>query len=176
MGKILEVIELGNPILRKVSKKVKSIDSKDVQKLIDDLITTTIHTKGVGLAAPQVSHLLRIFIMYSRPNPRYPKAPLMKHPTEVINPQVHDYSDEIEEGWEGCLSIPGIRGLVPRHKSIKISYFDRKKINLTRNYSGFIARIFQHELDHLNGIVFLDRIKNTKNIITEKEYLKLFTK
>lgn len=100
----------------------------------------------------------------------------MKHPTAIINPEIHDSSEEIEEDWEGCLSIPGIRGIVPRHESIKVSYFDRNGKKSTDCYSGFIARIFQHEIDHLNDIVFIDRIKNTKNIITEKEYLKLFTK
>ena len=117
----------------------------------------------------------RIFIISSRPNVRYPNAPEME-PTAIINPCILSFSEEKEKDWEGCLSIPGIRGLVPRHKSINVKYLTRDGQEVKREFSHFIARIFQHELDHLNGTVFLDRLQSNKDLVTEKEYQKLISK
>jgi len=173
MSSILEITELGNPILRETAKEVKNIDDYEVQKLIYNMILTVEKANGVGLAAPQVNKNLRIFVMSSGPNPRYPDAPYMA-PQEIINPHIIDRSADMENiDWEGCLSIPGIRGLVPRHREIQVRYLNRHGEEKFDILSNFIARIFQHELDHLNGLVFLDRIRSNKDIITENEYIKL---
>ncbi len=175
MGKILEISELGHPILRQRASEVVDLRDKDVQNFIDDLIETCIDSNGVGIAAPQVYKSERIFIISSRPNARYPNAPELG-PIALINPAITSFSEEKEKDWEGCLSIPGIRGLVPRHKTIKVKYQTRDGVLVENEFSDFIARIFQHELDHLNGIVFLDRMESSREIITEKEYHRLMTK
>lgn len=174
MGKILEISELGHPILRERASEVANIESEDIQNFIDDLIETCIDSNGVGIAAPQVYESKRIFIISSKPNPRYPNAPEMG-PLALINPEITSTSEEKEKDWEGCLSIPGIRGLVPRHRTIKVKYQTRDGEEVEDEFSDFIARIFQHELDHLDGIVFLDRMESNKELVTEKEYQKLMS-
>jgi len=174
MAKLLEIAQLGDPILRKKASYVHKILDKQTQELIDELIFTVDEVNGVGIAAPQVNESYQIFIMASHPNPRYPNAPVME-PTAIINPKIITYSDEVIKDWEGCLSIPGIRGLVPRHKSIFVDYTTREGKQVKTEFTDFIARIFQHEYDHLNGIVFLDRLETVKDIITEKEFLKLIS-
>lgn len=172
MTNALSVIQLGNPILRHQAKQVENIEDESIQKLIDELMVTVVKADGVGIAAPQVAQSHRLFIVASRPNPRYPKAPQME-PTAIINPEITAHSSETVKGWEGCLSVPGIRGLVPRYQTIEVEYSDRngklQKLELT----DFVARIFQHEYDHLEGKVFLDRVESTLDLITEAEYQKL---
>ncbi len=177
MSKILKVISLGHPTLRSKARDIKSKDlkSKMVQSFIDNLLATCKEKKGVGIAATQVNVKKNIFIVASAPNERYPDAPNMK-PTAIINPKILKTSEEFVKGWEGCLSLPGIRGLVPRHKSIKVSYIDRTGKNHVKNFSDFIARIFQHEHDHLNGIMFIDRVTDTKDFMSEVEFLKMMEK
>lgn len=175
MPTLLQIAQLGQPVLRQKAKPVKNIREKKIQQLIDDLIATVIEVNGVGVAAPQVYRSARVFIVASHPNPRYPNAPEME-PTAMINPKILSHSQEKIKDWEGCLSIPGIRGLVPRYKSIKVEYFDRKGKRLRTQFKDFVARIFQHELDHIDGIVFLDRLESNKDVITDKEYLKLIEK
>lgn len=172
---ILEITELGNPVLREKTQKVKNINDEKIQTLIDNMIYTVNEINGVGIAAPQVSESLQIFIMCSNPNPRYPDAPEMEAET-IINPKIISASDDKEFDWEGCLSIPGIRGLVPRHKSIEVIYQDRHGKKKEVTFEDFPARIFQHEFDHLNGIVFLDRMESPQHLITENEYVKLMKK
>lgn len=174
MSEILEIIQLGHPVLRSQAQNVDNIHSPQVQKLIDNLLATVIAANGVGIAAPQVASRDRLFIVASRPNPRYPNAPQME-PTAMINPQILANSSELVTGWEGCLSIPGIRGLVPRAQAIEVEYSDRTGKLHKQQLTDFVARIFQHELDHLDGIVFVDRLKSTQNLITEQEYQKLIT-
>ena len=170
---IRAVAYLGNPILREKAKPVKNIAR--VQELIDDLIETCRDADGVGISAPQVYESLRVFVVWSRPNARYPDAPLTE-PVAMINPRIVSASKEKKKGYEGCLSIPGIRALVPRHTKITVEYTDRKgkKIRKVLDHE-FVARVFQHELDHLDGIVFLDRARS-KDIITDKEYQILIKK
>ena len=175
MGKILEIAELGHPVLRQKASEVEDLQNTELQSFIDDLIETGIDSNGVGIAAPQVYESKRIFIISSRPNARYPNAPELG-PIALINPEIISHSDEIEKDWEGCLSIPGIRGLVPRYKSIKVRYQTRDGAKEENEFTDFVARIFQHELDHLNGIVFLDRMESSHEIITEKEYQNLMSK
>jgi peptide deformylase len=169
-----ELIELGHPHLRRQAEAVKDISDPKTQHLLDELLAFVITKNGVGIAAPQVDINQRIFIMCSRPNSRYPDAPDMP-PTFIINPEIIWRSDDIEKGWEGCLSLPGIRGLVPRHQVIKVRYTSRSNESIEVEYTGFVARIFQHELDHLDGIVYLDRVESTHEIMMEKEWLKQFT-
>jgi peptide deformylase len=125
----------------------------------------------VGIAAPQVYEPLRLFIIASRPNARYPQAPAME-PTAIINPEILWASDEKEKGWEGCLSIPGLRGLVPRHTRIGVRYLTCSGNVAEVEYAGFLALVFQHEFDHLQGLVFVDRLESTLDLVTEKEYLR----
>lgn len=171
MTHMLQVIQLGNPVLRQRSQPVENGTSDRIQTLIDNLITTAIATNGVGIAAPQVAVSERVFIVASRPNLRYPHAPIME-PTAMINPEMVAHSDETVKGWEGCLSVPGIRGLVPRYQSITVEYRDRHDHLQRQVFTDFVARIFQHELDHLNGLVFLDRVESTADLMTEVEYQK----
>jgi peptide deformylase len=172
MNDSLSIIKLGNPALRQSSCFVENLKDARIQKLIDDLMVTVKETNGVGIAAPQVAALHRLFIVASRPNPRYPNAPLME-PIAMINPKIIEHSAETVKGWEGCLSVPGIRGLVPRYKYITVEYTDRNGDLKNVKLEDFVARIFQHEHDHLDGIVFLDRVESSQDLISEEEYQKL---
>ncbi|MBW4500649.1 MAG: peptide deformylase [Scytonema hyalinum WJT4-NPBG1] len=171
MGELLPIIQLGDPILRQKATLVENVSDERIQKLIDDLMATVAQANGVGIAAPQVAQSYRLFIVASRPNPRYPNAPEME-PTAMINPKIIASSTEIVKGWEGCLSIPGIRGLVPRFQAIEVEYTDRNGKLQKQEFTDFVARIFQHEYDHLDGIVFLDKLESTLDMVTEQEYQK----
>jgi peptide deformylase len=118
-GNLLQVAQLGHPALRTQAKAVENIADPIIQSLIDDMIATVMDVDGVGIAAPQVYQPYRIFILASHPNPRYPSAPDMP-PSAIINPRILSKSETIEKDWEGCLSIPGVRGLVPRYKEIEV--------------------------------------------------------
>lgn len=175
MSQLLQIAQLGSPVLRKKAQRVKNITDKNVQILINDLIDTVKDVDGVGIAAPQVYKSLQIFILASYPNARYPKAPKMK-PTAIINPKIISISKSMAKDWEGCLSIPGIRGLVPRYTWIKVEYSTRDNKRIKKTFKDFVARIFQHEYDHLQGVVFLDRLESSLDIISEKEFRKKFAK
>ncbi len=168
---ILDIAELGNPILRCQAQPIDKVREPKIVQLIDDLIATAELNNGVGIAAPQVSESYRLFIVASRPSIRYPQAPKM-NPTAMINPTIISYSNEIVKDWEGCLSIPGLRGLVPRDRAIEVEYTTIAGDRVRKIFTDFIARIFQHELDHLDGIVFLDRLESNKDLYTEAEYQK----
>ncbi|OKH23738.1 peptide deformylase [Hydrococcus rivularis NIES-593] len=174
MADPLEIVQLGNPILRKVAQPVVNTTDATIQTLIDSLIETAVSANGVGIAAPQVARSYRLFIVASRPNPRYPNAPSME-PTAMLNPKIVAHSEEMVKGWEGCLSIPGIRGLVPRYQVVEVEYCDRYGNLQHRELTDFVARIFQHELDHLDGIVFLDRVESTQDLFTEQEYQRIIS-
>lgn len=169
MNKSVPIIQLGNPMLVQKAAWIDNIQDEHIQKLIGDLIFTVSQANSVGIAAPQVAESHRLFIVASRPNTRYPDAPEMK-PTAMINPKIIAYSTEVIKGWEGCLSVPGIRGLVPRYQKIEIEYNDRNGKIQKQELTDFIARIFQHEYDHLEGKVFLDRVESTEELMTESEY------
>lgn len=170
---IREVIKMGNPLLRKVSQTVglKEMATAGFQKFIDDLIETMRSETGVGIAAPQVGVLKRVFSMEIKDNPRYPDKqtyPLCL----VINPEIEFLSQEKEDSWEGCLSIPGIRGQLKRYKSIKLTGLNRNGEKLETELSGFPAIVAQHELDHLNGILFIDRMDLMNTLTFQEEYEK----
>ena len=171
MTEILQIAQLGNPSLRQQAKPIDNVRDERIQKLVDALIATAASANGVGIAAPQVAESYRLFIVASRPNLRYPNAPTME-PTAMLNPRIIAHSAEMVKGWEGCLSIPGIRGLVPRYQAIEVEYTSRDGKLHRQELTDFVARIFQHEYDHLDGIVFLDRVESTQEMITEQEYQK----
>lgn len=172
MAEILDIIELGHPILREQAKAIEHIQDDRIQTLIDNLLATVKQANGVGIAAPQVAESYQLMIVASRPNLRYPNAPMME-PMPIINPKILAHSDETVKGWEGCLSIPGIRGNVPRYQAIELEFYDRFGKLQKMEMTDFVARIVQHECDHLNGIVFVDRVESTRDLITEKEYQKI---
>ncbi|WP_293358660.1 MULTISPECIES: peptide deformylase [unclassified Microcoleus] len=171
MSEILQISQLGNPVLQQPSQVVENVKDDRIQQLIDNLIATVQHAHGVGIAAPQAAMCDRLFIVASRPNLRYPQAPHME-PTAMINPRIVAASTEKVKDWEGCLSIPGIRGLVPRSRAIEIEYTCRDGKLHKQELTDFVARIFQHEHDHLDGIVFLDRVESMQELMTEDEYQK----
>jgi peptide deformylase len=172
MAELREITQLGNEILRIEARKVELPISQAVESLIEDMMLTMLNSQGVGIAAPQVGESLDLFIVASKPSVRYPRAPVME-PEVVVNPEILEVSDELVKGWEGCLSIPGIRGLVPRHQRIKVSYWNLAGEQIVREFDDFVARVFQHEFDHLRGRVFLDRLESHRDIITESEFRKL---
>ncbi len=169
---IRQIAQLGQPVLRQQARSIAKPFAPRLLPLIEDMLATVGDANGVGIAAPQVYESLALFIVASRPTPRYPQAPRME-PTAVINPEIVWCSEETEPGWEGCLSIPGIRGLVPRHRRIGVRYQSPGGQLCEAEYEEFIARVFQHEYDHLQGIVFIDRVVSTRDLVTEKEYLRI---
>jgi peptide deformylase len=168
-----DIAQLGNAVLRQRAFEVENILSDECQQLISKMMHAVSEAGGVGIAAPQIHHSVRIFIMCSKPNTRYPDAPLMP-PTAIINPEILHFSYDKEKAWEGCLSVPSMRGLVPRHSQITVRYFDQEGNEQQQELTGFIARIFQHELDHLNGLTFIDQLESTKDLISEAEWHKQF--
>lgn len=165
----MNIIQLGNPCLRAIAQPVEDIQDPKIQTLIDLLISTVVEANGVGIAAPQVGESERILIVASRPNCRYPDAPLLD-PIAILNPEIVWRSPDCVKGWEGCLSVPRIRGWVPRYRAIEIEYLDRYGQTNRLTLTDFVARIFQHEYDHLEGLVFLDRVETTQDLMTESEY------
>lgn len=168
---ILKIAQMGNPVLRRPADPlpVNSIKSPVLQKFIDDLIETMREYSGVGLAAPQVHESLQVSVIESQENPRYPEAPIIPL-TVLINPTVELVSDETDEDWEGCLSIPEIRGKVPRHREVRVRAYDREGKGLDFTAKDFFARVIQHEHDHLKGILFLDRMRKLETLTYLAEY------
>lgn len=165
------IAKLGEEVLRLEVKKVMDIKSQKIQIIIKEMLSCMKKSSGVGLAAPQIFHSYAILIISSHPNERYPHAPYMEDEV-IINPTIIETSTEKEMGWEGCLSIPGIRAQVPRYTKIKVKYTNINNEEKIETFEGFIARVFQHEYDHLNGLVYLDKVEDTKDIISEEVYFK----
>jgi peptide deformylase len=171
MADSFHIHQLGSPILREHALPVVDIAAPFFQAQLDDLMDFVLEKKGMGIAAPQVGISQQFFIMSSHPNERYPHAPDVP-PFFVINPCIIWQSEELEKDWEGCLSLPGIRGFVPRSKHIKVRYQTRDAEWVETEYTDFLARVFQHEYDHLIGHVFIDRVDSTLDIIMEAEWRK----
>lgn len=169
MNSLLPIVQLGNPILHKISEEIQDVYS--VKGLVPNMIATCEHVGGIGLSAPQIGQLVRLFILSSKPTPAYPDAPYIDS-FAIINPRIVWRSDEEVTGWEGCLSIPGIRGLVTRNKSIVAHYIDLNGVEKEEKYEGLLARVFQHEYDHLDGRLFIDRT-TTRNLATKLEYERI---
>lgn len=168
MPALLPIAQYGEAILRQTAIEVRQFDAK-LTHLAEQMSASMMAAKGVGIAAPQVHSQLAMFIMASRPNARYPDAPQMA-PVVVVNPQILNVSDELNEGEEGCLSVPEQRFIIPRHDRIEVRYQNLQGEWQQAVLSGFIARIFQHEFDHLQGITLLERSQipiDSKYTITE---------
>ena len=151
------------------SRAAQDIADPEFQRFIDDLIRCGEENLGVGIAAPQVGRSVRLFIMAPKPGPRYPDAPLVE-PFAVLNPEILRTYGEIQKGWEGCLSVPGFRGLVPRFEHVDAAWLDRDGHRQTGTFSGFLARIFQHEYDHLDGILYPQRMEAEDPLLTLEEF------
>jgi peptide deformylase len=167
----LPISQIGAPVLHQTAQDVDFPLSLFVRQLIIDLMHTAELANGVGIAAPQVESSLNLFILASRPSPRYPHAPTME-PIAVINPQIIDRSSQNIEGWEGCLSVPNQRAIVSRAQWIEVEYLNMQGELQSKRFSDFVARIFQHEYDHLHGVLFVDRVR-PKDLISEEEYQKI---
>jgi peptide deformylase len=162
---ILKVARLGHPILRQPAERVApgDIRSAGVQRMIDDMIETMHEYDGAGLAANQVHVPRQIAVIEVAKNPRYPDAPEIPL-TVVINPVVTPLTEQMEDGWEGCLSVPDMRGVVPRHTAVRLECLDREGKAVDVVAKDFFARVIQHETDHLNGIVYIDRIRDLRTL------------
>ena len=156
---IREVLRMGDPRLWQVSISVKKFGTPELAELLQDLRDTMAHLNGAGLAAPQIGVGLRVVIFGVHANPRYPDAEEVPD-TVLINPVLEPLSAEVEEGWEGCLSVPGMRGWVPRWRTLRYRGFDQKGDLFEREVDGFHARVVQHECDHLDGVLYPMRIRD----------------
>jgi len=170
---ILKVTRLGHPVLRQVTQNVspRELESPALQKLIDDMVETMKEYDGVGLAADQVHESKQIAVLEVADNPRYPQKPNVPL-TVLINPKITPLSEEIEEDWEGCLSVPDLRGRVPRYKSIRVQAWDRSGNELDFVAEDFHARVIQHEFDHLHGKVYLDRMRDLSTLTFLQEFAR----
>jgi peptide deformylase len=156
---IRPVLRMGDPRLLERSRPLEAFGTSDLRELIGDLRDTMAHLNGAGLAAPQIGVPLRVVIFGVKANPRYPDAEDVPD-TVLINPVVEPIGREMEDGWEGCLSVPGMRGVVPRWKRVRYRGFDEKGESIDRTVEGFHARVVQHECDHLDGILYPMRIED----------------
>ncbi|HEX2650963.1 MAG TPA: peptide deformylase [Burkholderiales bacterium] len=156
---IRNVLRMGDPRLLAVAAPVKDFRSQELKDLLADMRDTMAHLNGAGLAAPQIGVGLRVVIFGVKSNPRYPDAEEVPD-TVLINPTLEAVSNEVEEAWEGCLSVPGMRGVVPRLKKLKYSGFDENGKRFERLVENFHARVVQHECDHLDGILYPMRIRD----------------
>jgi peptide deformylase len=170
---ILKVARLGHPVLRKVTQNVSQpeLQSPALQQFIDDMIETMKEYDGVGLAADQVHESKQIAVLEVADNPRYPEKPRVPL-TVLVNPTITPVSEDLEEDWEGCLSIPDLRGMVPRYKTIRVQALDRQGKETDFVANEFHARVIQHEFDHLNGKVYLDRMRDFSTLTFLQEFAR----
>jgi len=159
---IRPVLRMGDPRLLEPSRPVERFDTPELHALIADLDDTMKALNGAGLAAPQIGIGLQVVIFGVGRNPRYPDAEEVPY-TVLVNPQLTPLGNEVEEGWEGCLSVPGMRGLVPRFRQLRYRGHDQYGKPLERSVSDFHARVVQHECDHLAGILYPMRIRDLRN-------------
>ena len=156
------VLRMGDPRLLERSREVDGFDTAELHALITDMQDTMTAMSGVGLAAPQIGVPLRVVIFGMQHNSRYPDAQPVPY-TVLVNPVLTQLADTVEEDWEGCLSVPGMRGLVPRYASLRYQGRDQFGAPIDRSVSGFHARVVQHECDHLDGILYPMRIRDLRN-------------
>ena len=170
---VREIVTVGHPVLRERARELTAAElaSPALQTLIDDMIDTMHEYDGAGLAGNQVHEPIQVAVIEVEANPLYPDAisiPL----TVVINPVVTPLTDEMEDGWEGCLSVPDMRGMVPRYKAVRLEYYDREGKRQEVDAKDFFARVIQHETDHLNGIVYIDRMRDLRTLSHIAEWNK----
>jgi peptide deformylase len=156
---IRDILRMGDPRLLQPSAPVTAFGTPELEALLADLRDTMAAADGAGLAAPQIGVPLQVVIFGVAHNPRYPDAPPVPW-TELVNPVLTPLGDETEEGWEGCLSVPGLRGLVPRWTRLRYEGFDPDGRPIRREVDGFHARVVQHECDHLAGILYPMRMRD----------------
>ena len=159
---IQKVLKMGDPLLLQVAAPVANFDSPELHELLSDMRDTMAAMSGAGIAAPQIGVSQQVVIFGIDHNPRYPDAEAVPF-TVLINPTLEFIGDELEDGWEGCLSVPGMRGMVPRYKQLRYRGFDEKGQVIDRTVNDFHARVVQHECDHLIGILYPMRIKDFRN-------------
>jgi peptide deformylase len=160
---IREVLRMGDPRLLRRSAEVEAFGTPELRDLLVDMRETMAHLNGAGLAAPQIGVLLRVVIFGVRSNPRYPDAEEVPD-TVLINPVLEPIGNDMEEGWEGCLSVPGLRGVVPRFQRLRYRGFDERGQPIDRTVDGFHARVVQHECDHLDGILYPMRMPDLSRL------------
>jgi len=158
---IKTVLRMGDPLLLQKALSVEAFDTPELHALIQDMEDTMAHMDGAGIAAPQIGVSLRVVIFGVGKNPRYPDAEQVPY-TVLINPVLSQVDNEMDEGWEGCLSVPGMRGVVPRFTHLRYTGFDQYGNAIDRTVSGFHARVVQHECDHLEGILYPMRIEDLR--------------
>lgn len=156
---IREVLKMGDERLLARARPVEKFDTTELKSLLLDMHDTMENLSGAGLAAPQIGVSLRVVVFGVKGNPRYPDAEDVPY-TVLINPVIEPLSQDMEEGWEGCLSVPGLRGVVPRYSRLRYSGFDAHGARIERDAEGFHARVVQHECDHLDGILYPMRVKD----------------
>ena len=168
---IRELLHVGNPLLRERSREITrdELSTPAMQQLIDDLIDTMHAANGAGIAAPQVGELVRIATIEVTDNPRYPYKPRIPL-TVVVNPIIEPLDDEVVEVNEGCLSVPNMRGNVMRHVNVRVRWWDRSGAEHDEVRRGLTAGTFQHECDHLDGLLFLDRVHDTRSLTTWEQF------
>ena len=159
---IRTVLRMGDPLLFEKAQPIMQFNTPELHLLIDDMQDTMLAMDGAGIAAPQIGVSLQVVIFGVGKNPRYPDAEQVPY-TVLINPTLSFVGDEMEDGWEGCLSVPGMRGVVPRYMRLHYAGFDQFGASIDRLVSGFHARVVQHECDHLMGVLYPMRINNLKD-------------
>jgi peptide deformylase len=171
---ILKVARMGHPVLRAKARLIEKADIKGalIQKLIDDMLETMAEYRGVGLAAPQVHEDVRLFVAgLDAANDDEPAEPMA-----IINPEIAVVGSDVIEDWEGCLSVPDIRGRVPRAREIRVRAFDRRGDRIELRAQNFAARVIQHETDHLDGMLFFDRMRSFESLTYLEEYSRYWAK
>ena len=160
---IRPVLKMGHPLLRQVALPVTAFGTRELLELVRDMDDTMRALNGAGLAAPQIGVSLRVVIFEVTRNPRYPDAGEVPY-TVLINPELTPLGDDTEDGWEGCLSVPGLRGLVPRYRRLRYRGYDANGVPIDRSVEGFHARVVQHEVDHLDGILYPMRLRSLHDL------------
>ncbi|MDY6979167.1 MAG: peptide deformylase [Pseudomonadota bacterium] len=168
---VKEVLKMGHPLLRQVAEPLSEFNTPELEALITDMLDTMQALDGAGLAAPQIGVSQRVVIFEVAANPRYPDVESVPR-TILINPVITPLDEEQETGWEGCLSVPGLRGLVPRYTRVRYSGVDEYGVAIEREVSGFHARVVQHEVDHLDGILYPQRMTDMQYFGFEEELVQ----
>jgi peptide deformylase len=160
---VRDILRMGHPVLFQQAQPVTQFNTPELDALLEDMHDTMIAANGAGLAAPQIGVSLQVVVFGVKENPRYPDAEQVPY-TVLINPQITAIDQEQEDGWEGCLSVPGLRGVVPRFTHIRYTGFDPTGAVIDRTVNGFHARVVQHECDHLIGVLYPMRMRDIRKL------------